>query len=131
MLDFSIIDIKTVVWIQTSFLGDIVLSTRAFNILKENAPHIKQVLITTSIGKLALKKHPSLDQVLVFEKRNSSMFKAVTELKEALSYLHKDSTLILQVHKSARSSLLSLSLGYRELLIVSLASLGGLTPCRE
>ena len=45
---------EVVIWIQTAFLGDIILSTGAMVSLKKSRPQVKQVLITTEIGKKAL-----------------------------------------------------------------------------
>ncbi|SMF78973.1 glycosyltransferase family 9 protein [Pseudobacteriovorax antillogorgiicola] len=108
-------DIETIVWIQTSFLGDIVLSTAAFNALKAEAPHIRQVLITTPIGKAALKDHPSIDEVVVFDKGGKSFWQASRAVKQSCSSLDKSTTVILQAHRSFRSSLLSLRLGFQRI----------------
>lgn len=115
MIGFSYKNLEAVVWIQTSFLGDIVLSTFAFNILKAQAPHIKQYVVTTPIGAAILKDHPALEQVVVFPKKSTTMVRAVKMTINALPKLSKAKTVTLQAHRSVRSSLLAWALGYRRI----------------
>jgi len=103
--------ITDVVWIQTAFLGDIVLSTAAFNILKAVCPHVKQHLITTKIGCEVLKDHPSLSSIHVWNKRKglSELLAVSKKVKKDLAGSHPCT---LQVHRSLRSSLLGRLLGF-------------------
>ncbi len=104
--------ITDIIWIQTAFIGDIILSTAAFSGLKEALPGINQHLITTPLGEQVLRNHPALSRVSGWDKRSG--FKGVRpiarELKRSLS---RESTLILQIHTSFRSSLLSRWLGFK------------------
>ena len=43
--------------VQAGFLGDIVINTAAFKIVRGRWPDKKQVLITTAVGKAALGNH--------------------------------------------------------------------------
>lgn len=108
-------DVRTLVWIQTGFLGDIILTTAAFHWVRLHFPSVKQILITTPLGAKALAQHPDLDQILVFDKRAKSFLKAASPLRQALRGLDKQSSVLLQVHRSARSSLLARLLGLRVL----------------
>lgn len=101
-------DWEYVVWLQTSFLGDIVLSTAAFQLFKDKFPKKKQYLITTSLGASALKNHPALDGIIVFNK-NGLAIQGMKKVKVDLKGITQGSNqgLILQAHKSFRSMLLS------------------------
>ena len=57
---------KSIVWIQTSFLGDIVISTASYKRAKELIPGVKQYLITTPLGKAALKRSSHVRWYLCF-----------------------------------------------------------------
>ncbi len=101
-------DIQHVVWLQTAFLGDIVLTTAAMSIIAKRFPACKQHLITTAVGAKALAGHPWLESILVFDKKKS-MRQEFSRLKQSLPRTH---TLLLQPHKSFRSSLLNRYLGF-------------------
>lgn len=109
----SLADMKHVIWLQTSFLGDIILTTAAFRYVKSRYPGIKQSLITTPLGAAALKGHPDLDQILVFDKRGRTLFAEAKRLRQELrSDGEKDGTVLLQCHRSFRSSLLARCIGF-------------------
>ncbi len=101
----------TLVWLQTGFLGDIVITTAAFRFVRDYFPEVKQILITTPIGAAALKDHPDLDGVKIFDKRNKGLFGEGRRLKKELSKEIKGRTFLLQTHRSFRSSFLSRLIG--------------------
>ena len=103
--------LQSIVWLQTGFLGDIVITTAAFRFVREHYPHIKQYLITTPIGAAALKGHSDLDKILVFDKRGKSLFSEARRLKGELSALSLGAVWMLQTHKSFRSSFLCRLIG--------------------
>ncbi|MCX6129639.1 MAG: glycosyltransferase family 9 protein [Proteobacteria bacterium] len=103
--------LSDLIWIQTSFLGDIVLQTAALDFVRKRYPLLRQHLITTPLGAKALAKHPSLDSLVVFDKRGLSMRQAIRNVRHELRHCHRSSTVILQAHRSARSSLLAFALG--------------------
>ena len=107
--------IKDVVWINTGFLGDIVIQTGAIKLLKHCAPWIRQHLITTAIGSDALGGFEDLDNVVVFSKRESNFFAAAKAVKSQLGICGSrcESSMILQPHRSLRSSFLAKYLGLR------------------
>lgn len=102
-----------VVWIQTAFIGDIVLTTAAANALSQEMPGVRQYFITTPVGKSAIGPTSLFEQVFAYNKKGgkSEIFKVADELKR-LSLPH-DSTIILQPHKSLRSSILARLIGYQ------------------
>jgi heptosyltransferase-2 len=97
-----------VVWLQTAFIGDIILSTGAMRLLADRYPHIKQHVITTKAGVEILKPLAFLSSVQAFEKKGLGL-KAYLQIKKSLAplNLNKNNTVILQPHRSVRSSLLS------------------------
>ena len=102
-----------VVWIQTAFIGDIVLSTAAANALHNELTEVKQHFITTPLGKGAIGHSRFFESIVSYNKRGgtSEIFKVVNEIKKL--NLPKESTVILQPHKSLRSSILSRILGFK------------------
>ncbi|MBI2603511.1 MAG: glycosyltransferase family 9 protein [Deltaproteobacteria bacterium] len=105
--------LSDIVWLQTAFIGDIVLTTGAINLVRKEFPHIRQHIITTPEGWELLKGMPALETRLVYAKSRTGLMgfsKIRTALRE-LS-LEKASTLIIQPHRSVRSSLLCRFLGF-------------------
>lgn len=101
-----------IIWVQTSFLGDIILTTSALALAKRKFPEAKQVLITTHIGKSLLQDEPYLDQILVFEKKKKGAIASFRSLKKELDWIPKDQAIVLQAHRSFRSTLLCRYLGF-------------------
>jgi hypothetical protein len=60
------------VWVQTSFIGDVVLTTAALALAARALPGVRQHLVTTAIGKKAIGMHPALASCIVFEKRGAT-----------------------------------------------------------
>ncbi|MFK7873884.1 MAG: glycosyltransferase family 9 protein [Oligoflexales bacterium] len=108
--------VTDVVWIQTAFAGDIVLSTGALKLLQERLPHIRQHVITTSIGLEILKGVPFLTSTQALPKSFSiKSLQGFLNIKKTLKKKIQtpSTTRILQPHRSSRSSLLRLFLGYQ------------------
>src|SRR5258708_1656259 len=55
--------------VQTGFLGDVVLSTPVFSLLREKYPTAELTAITTPEAKKLLEFHPELTRVIAFDKR--------------------------------------------------------------
>jgi heptosyltransferase-2 len=115
MASFDIHQLKEIIWIQTAFIGDIVLNVAACEWLRQRYPHLRQHLITTSVGAEALEGLSTFASITVFEKRKKSAWAAMravkTQILPQISGQH-DRTVILQPHRSARSSLLARYLGF-------------------
>jgi heptosyltransferase II len=107
-LDYSRID--TVIWMQTSFLGDIILSTAAFRLCNHFFPNRKQIVITTEVGAQVLQGMPEIDQIIVLNKRKSSFLQQYRSLRRDLA-LVEQSAVVMRPHRSARSALLCYMLG--------------------
>lgn len=107
-------EISDIVWLQTSFLGDIVITTGAIKLAAESFPGVRQHLITTKVGYDLLKDFSLLNGVLIFEKKTRSPLKAFSDVKSELYAKlsgNLASSVLLQPHRSFRSSLLSKYLG--------------------
>jgi len=105
--------IDDIIWLQTAFLGDIVITTAALDLVKQELPNCRQHIITTPIGSAALKDHRSLDSIVAIDKKKQNLFQSVAAVRRHFHDLNldKSKSVILQPHKSQRSSLLSKFLG--------------------
>ena len=106
---------KNIIWIQTAFIGDVILTTAAARALKKLRPDVKQVFITTPVGKMALKNTKLFDEVISYNKKGKSI-----ELKSVITQIAEMNfpsveTIILQPHKSIRSSILASKLGFQKI----------------
>ena len=100
------------VWIQTGFLGDIILTTAAMQLAKKKFKKIKHILITTPVGASALGREPVIDHVIAWDKRKDGALAGFKSIKQQLDHIIAGgSAVILQSHSSARSSLLCKYLG--------------------
>ena len=107
------IEARNVVWIQTAFIGDIILTTAAANAINRLRPEAGQYIVTTPSGKVALSESKLFKGVISFDKKGGhlALRKAIKEVKKL--GLSKKDTVILQPHKSMRSSLLAWRLGFK------------------
>ena len=103
--------ITDVIWLQTSFIGDIILTTAAMAALDRAAPHVKQHLITTSAGANALEGHPLLASIHIFKKRQG-LLAPIRQIKNSIKSLNLKSAVTLQPHRSLRSTILAKYLGF-------------------
>jgi heptosyltransferase-2 len=102
-----------VVWIQTAFLGDLVLTTGAFQLLRLHRPAVRQFLITTPIGAKALEGTIAERDLIVFDKKKESLVGAALRLRRLLKQngCTRGNTLTIQAHRSWRSTILATMLG--------------------
>ncbi len=107
----SVPDFTDVIWIQTSFIGDVILTTAAMKALRDARPGVRQHLVTTKVGAMALQGHDLLTSVHIFSKREGSLT-PILATRKAIRSLSMTKPVILQPHKSLRSTLLSVCLGY-------------------
>ncbi|MEZ4741385.1 MAG: glycosyltransferase family 9 protein [Bdellovibrionota bacterium] len=107
--------VDCIIWIQTAFLGDIILSTAAFDLVKQLKPNCRQYLITTPIGHKALHDHRALDGVVSLDKRQGRFIHDARIIKTKISQQisNPKTTYILQPHTSFRSSLLAKYLNFK------------------
>jgi len=112
-----LIDLKKtdhVIWLQTAFLGDLVLTTAAMQLLKESFPKVKQFAVSTSLGKKVFSYSEAIESTFVLEKKRGKGLSSFFDIKRALQSAgcKQDKTLILQPHRSFRSSFLAKFLRY-------------------
>lgn len=102
-------NLQYVIWLQTGFIGDIVLTTAAVELLAMHRPQLRQVMITTPLGASLLARQDKLERVFSFDKRKVSLFAFARGLSRQLKEHGIDARncVLLQVHRSIRSSLLS------------------------
>ena len=105
-------EMTDVIWLQTSFIGDIVLTTAAMAALNKLRPHMNQHLITTPAGANALQNHHFLTSIHVFAKRKGGL-SSFWKVRRSVRKLGLKHPVILQPHRSLRSTLLSRLLGYK------------------
>ena len=74
-------------------------------------PYVKQHLITTPLGKAALEGHEALTSIHVFEKRQSGLG-TMLHIRRDIRSLRLKNPVILQPHKSLRSTLLAKLIGF-------------------
>ncbi|MFW7380364.1 MAG: glycosyltransferase family 9 protein [Oligoflexus sp.] len=106
-------DIRHVVWLQTSFIGDIILTTAAMQLLRKKAPAVRQYLITTPVGAAALQDQTLIADILIWDKKREALLKSGKRLRQILAGhgIRVDNAIMLQAHKSIRSSLLRRLIG--------------------
>lgn len=96
---------KRILILQTSFLGDVILSTPVIYALSKKHPDAELWMLTTPAAKELISADPLLKGVLTFDKRGTErslfgLFKKASELKS----MKFDA--VYSLHKSARTSLL-------------------------
>ncbi len=91
--------------VQTSFIGDTILSTPVIQGLKKIHPRSELTIMTTPAGSQIFKHDPRINRIIVFDKRGKE--KGVSGLlkkSRALKAMHFD--MVYSLHKSFRTSLL-------------------------
>lgn len=91
------------VWIQTSFIGDVVLTTAAFELARQKFPGVRQHVITTALGAQVLAGSSALASTIVFDKKRKSALAAFAAVRKELSHaLAGRPATLLQTHRSFR-----------------------------
>lgn len=106
--------ITDLIWLATGFIGDVVLTTAGTELARQEFPGIRQHVITTAVGAKALAHADGLTSKVVFAKRSGGALKSFRTVRDELSG-HLGSvgnTVLLQSHRSFRSSLLARYLGF-------------------
>ncbi len=104
--------VTDLVWLQTSFIGDMILTTAAMAAAQEAWPDVRQSVITTATGVAVFHDLPFVDRTFLFAKRKGSFLAALRATSGAVRAWSKHlpsgcSAVILQAHKSFRSSMVS------------------------
>lgn len=99
-----------VLLVQTSFIGDVVLSTPVITNLRTLYPDAEIVTLTTPIAEELWKFHPAVSKTLVFDKRGCDAgvrgFLRMAQMLRAEKF-----DIVFSLHKSLRTSLLLLAAG--------------------
>lgn len=96
---------RNVLVLQTSFLGDTVLTLPLICEIKRRFPFSRVTLVCTPQGKELLQEHPSIDHILVDDKRGRDRG-CLGLWRQANTLRRKRFTLAISPHKSLRSALL-------------------------
>ena len=106
--------LQAVIWIQTAYLGDIILTFIAAQELKKTRTHLHQYIITTP-GGVELAKPLGLFQKCLAIDKSSSFRATLTQAKEGVERLdlQRGSGVVLQAHRSFRSSVIAMMLRAR------------------
>lgn len=99
------IDWQNVLLLQTSFLGDTVLTLPLVSELRRRFPVKKLTLLCTPMSRELLQDHPAIDEILVDDKRGADRGVVGLRRKAAALATH-GFTVALTPHKSLRSALM-------------------------
>src|SRR3954447_3922632 len=98
-------DWTNVLVVQTSFLGDVVLTLPLISAIKENFPTTKLTLLCSPLGKELLDPQPDIDEIIIDDKRGSD--RGWAGLRRQADLLAKRNfSLAICPHKSFRSALM-------------------------
>ena len=107
------------VWIETGFIGDVILASAAMALAKRHFPRVRQFVVTTPLGAQVLVGCAYLQGVVVFDKRGMSSLAAFAAARQGLAKIRAGeggspnrSVLTIVPHRSYRSALLSHYLGH-------------------
>ena len=101
----TLADWKNVLVVQSSFLGDTVLTLPLLSEIKRRHPAGKLTLLCAPVGRDLLAAHPGIDEIIVDDKRQADA--GILGLwRKAKVLEQKKFTLAISPHKSLRSALL-------------------------
>ncbi len=106
--------VTDLIWLQTSFIGDVVLTSAALELAHREFPNARQHFVTTSLGAKVIEAVPWLTSRVVFAKGKKSTLAAFADVKRALEEKMPAAAkpVVLQTHRSYRSSFLCRYLGW-------------------
>jgi len=88
--------------LQTAFIGDVVLASPLIDAVKKEYPYAEVSLLTIPYSAPALKNHPGLKEIIVFDKRGKGGF--CNTLKMVKRLKNDNFNLALVPHRSFRSA---------------------------
>lgn len=108
--------VRHLVWFHTAFLGDLILATAGMELAAKTFSQVSQWLITTPLGAKALGGLPYLRGIYAINKRTNP-FTTARGIREFLGNnlgdSWTDSGILIQAHRSHRSSLVALGIGMK------------------
>lgn len=108
--------VKNIVWLQTAFLGDCILTTAAIDLARRHLSGVRQFVLTHEVGRAVFSECQAVDGIFVVRKRKESVLTTMMRLRHFLiakGLSASSQTVLLQVHKSFRSSLIATFSGLR------------------
>ena len=119
--------VSDLVWLQTSFIGDMILTTAAMAAARDAWPDVRQSVITTATGVAIFHDLHFIDRTFLFAKRKGTFWGPIRVIRATSGAVRAwrrrlpagSNPVVLQVHKSVRSSIVSRMTGlpvvtYRE-----------------
>jgi heptosyltransferase-2 len=109
-------ELTDLVWVQTGFIGDVVLTTGAFELAQAAWPGVRQWVVTTRIGAQALAGARTLAGVIVFERSGKGARGSLAALRSTAGAVRERlpagaRAVTLLAHRSFRSGLLARAIG--------------------
>ncbi|MDD9952173.1 MAG: glycosyltransferase family 9 protein [Zetaproteobacteria bacterium] len=106
---------ENIVWLQTAFLGDCVLTTAAIRLARKQFPEVRQFVLTHAVGEKVFAQCPEVEGVFVIKKRTEWLWQTLARLGQFLR-CHRlkgdPRTVMLLPHKSTRSALIAWAAGF-------------------
>jgi lipopolysaccharide heptosyltransferase II len=97
---------ERIVTIQTAFIGDCILTLPVLQVLRERLPDAYSAMVVNPIAADALRNHPAIDEVIVFDKKGRD--RGIGGLLALIRLLRSSRfTIALIPHRSLRSALLA------------------------
>jgi len=91
--------------VQTSFLGDTILSTPVISGLKKIYPDAKIWMMTTQLSSQLVTRDPLLEDVIIFDKRGvDAGFSGLLKIRRTIKSMNFD--MVYSLHRSFRTSVL-------------------------
>ena len=97
--------VENILVLQTSFLGDTVLSLPLFSALKARVPNARVTLVCSPASCELLRGYPGIDEIIIDDKKGANRGWSGL-LRKAKQLRGKQFTTALSLHKSWRSGLL-------------------------
>lgn len=105
--------VSDVVWLQTGFIGDLVLTTAAFALVRQVLPSVAQHVITTPVGREVYADSSLVDSLTIWDKRRDGGLAGMVRVKRSLeTKLRGAEVITLRAHPSLRSAFLAKILGF-------------------
>lgn len=103
--------VKRILFIQTAFLGDVILATAAIAEAKRLFPDSEIDVVVKKGNESLLENNPKINQVIVFDKANGK-FKEIFRLRKIFSTRHYD--IVFNFHRFGSSGILTLLSGAKK-----------------
>ena len=106
--------------IQTAFIGDVILTLPIVQVLKREMPNVVVDFMCIPSTKEILSNNPYINEVLVYDKRNTGM-KGMREIVKEIKKRNYD--VIISPHRSFRTSLICFMSGVKQTISFDISAL--------